>query len=115
MLFLKNTEVKLMLKNIKNRIDARRHDGELDSGDIVQTVLLIAGFAVIAIVVVVWLGSAMLNKAADASACIESSNTYDTAGTSASETACEDGDGDIASYKANESYQNRSTGGGGTP
>lgn len=112
MLFLKNTEVKLMLKNIKNRIDARRHDGELDSGDIVQTVLLIAGFAIIAIIVVGWLGSAMLNKAADASACIEGANTYSSSGTDEQASACEEGDNSVGSYKDNESYQSRSTGGG---
>ena len=44
-----NQEEYAMLTNIKNRLEARRHDGQADSGDLVQTVLLVAGFAIAAI------------------------------------------------------------------
>lgn len=47
-----------------------------DRADLVQTVLLIAGFAVAALILVNWLSTAILNKAADAAGCIEGSNTY---------------------------------------
>ena len=67
---------KNMLSSLKDRIEARRHDGNLDSGDVVQTVILIAGFVIVAILVVVWLGTAVLNKGADAGKCIEGSNAY---------------------------------------
>lgn len=49
-----------------------------DRADLVQTVLLIAGFAVAALILVNWLSTAILNKAADAATCIEGSNTYDS-------------------------------------
>lgn len=65
-----------MISSLKDRIEARRHDGNLDSGDVVQTVILIAGFVIVAILVVVWLGTAVLNKGADAGKCIEGSNSY---------------------------------------
>ncbi|MDP9821060.1 hypothetical protein [Nocardioides massiliensis] len=65
-----------MLNSLKARLEARKHDGNLDSGDVVQTVILIAGFVIVAILVVVWLGTAIMNKGVDAGKCIESSNTY---------------------------------------
>lgn len=51
-------------------------DAKNDRADLVQTVLLIAGFAIAALVLVNWLSTAILNKAADAATCIEGSNTY---------------------------------------
>ena len=65
-----------MTSSLKNRIAARQHDGELDSADVVQTVILIAGFVIVAILLVTWLGTAILNKSADAGACVQDSNTY---------------------------------------
>ena len=61
-----------MFNTLKERIEARQHDGNLDSGDIVQTVVLIAGFVIVTLMVVLWLGTAMLNKGADVAACVES-------------------------------------------
>lgn len=58
-------------------------EAERDRGDLVQTLLLVAGFAVATLLAVNWLSTALLNKAADASQCIEGSNTY-TSGNSAS-------------------------------
>lgn len=62
------------VKNIKNGYNTETE--ELDSADIVQTVLLIAGFAVVVILVVGWIGTAVLNKGADVAQCIEGSSTF---------------------------------------
>lgn len=79
-----------------------------DRADLVQTVLLIAGFAVAALILVNWLSTAILNKAADAAECIEGSNTY---GGKADESAkkCKaanhsNGDG---SFTNDDSYKGR--------
>ena len=61
--------LKLLIKQIKKR-------NANDQGDIVQTVLMIAGFAVVAILIVTWVGTAILNKGADASECLEKSGSY---------------------------------------
>lgn len=61
------------LTNIKEGFGA---DEDLDRGDIVQTVLLIAGFAIVVIVVVSWIGTAIMNKGADVAVCIEGANTF---------------------------------------
>lgn len=53
-------------------------EAERDRGDLVQTLLLVAGFAVATLLAVNWLSTALLNKAADASQCIEGSNTYNS-------------------------------------
>lgn len=54
-------------------------DAERDRGDLVQTLLLVAGFAVATLLAVNWLSTALLNKAADSASCIQGSNTYNTA------------------------------------
>ena len=77
-----------MISTIKNNLEARNHDGELDRGDAVQTVLIVAGFAIVVILIVSWIGKAIKDKGAQAAACIEGANTYGTAATSASQTAC---------------------------
>lgn len=79
-----------------------------DRADLVQTVLLIAGFAVAALILVNWLSTAILNKAADAAECIEGSNTYGGSATE-SATKCKaanhsKGDG---SFKKDDSYTGR--------
>lgn len=79
-----------MLTHLKARLEARKHDGNLDSGDVVQTVILIAGFVIVAILVIVWLGTAVLNKGVDAGKCIEQSNTY-TASNADNQAACAGG------------------------
>lgn len=97
-----------MISTLKNRIEARKHDGNLDSGDVVQTVILIAGFVIVAILVVVWLGTAVLNKGVDAGKCIEGSNTY--SGNNASNAAaCNGGFADEGnnSFEKSEGYTSR--------
>lgn len=96
-----------MTDYIKARLAARRHDGEADRGDLVQTVLLVAGFAIAAIFVVTWVGGAIMNKGADAANCIEQSNTYADEADDA-EAACENGAGSNGkSYKEDGSYTDR--------
>lgn len=79
---------------------------ELDRGDIVQTVLIIAGFAIVCILAINWIGSAILNKGADVAACIEGSNTYDSVSSS---QACQDGDLNTVGkeYTTDAGYQGR--------
>jgi hypothetical protein len=70
-------------KNIKEVFDASRE--EQDRGTLVEQVLIIAGMAVVAILVVTWIGNAIAGKAADTANCISGANTYTA---SASENAC---------------------------
>lgn len=77
-----------------------------DRADLVQTVLLIAGFAIAALVLVNWLSTAILNQASNAAQCIEGANTYGDAGSSAAK-ACTEGDSENKSYKEDDSYQDR--------
>lgn len=95
-----------MISALKNRVEARNVDGA-DRADIVQTVLLIAGFAVVAILVVGWVGTAILGKGADAANCIEGSSSY--SGSSDAEAACEKGAGmdNEKSFKDDSGYQSR--------
>lgn len=62
------------VSNIREGFSPTSHE-ELDSADMVQTVLLIAGFAVVVILVVSWIGTAVINKGADVAQCIEGSTT----------------------------------------
>ena len=59
----------------KNISGAFASDASADRGSTVETVLLIAGFAVIAILVVSWIGGAIAGQAANTAACIASGST----------------------------------------
>lgn len=59
------------INNIKG---AFASDEAADRGSLVETVLLIAGFAVVAILVVTWIGNAIAGQAANVSACIANAN-----------------------------------------
>jgi hypothetical protein len=75
------------VKNIKSSYVAEGTDQ--DRGDIVQTILLIAGFAIVTILAVNWIGTAILNKGADVATCIEGANSYNSG---ASNDNCKDVD-----------------------
>jgi hypothetical protein len=77
-----------MINTIKNNLEARRHDGELDRADAVQTVLIIAGFAIVVILIVAWIGKAIKDKGKQAAQCIDEANSGTSAGVSSSVTAC---------------------------
>lgn len=95
-----------MISALKNRVEARNVDGA-DRADIVQTVLLIAGFAVVAILVVGWLGTAILNKGADAANCIEGSSSYSSSSAEAG-AACTKGAGsNNSTFKSDGGYTSR--------
>ena len=84
-----------------------------DSGDLVQTVLIIAGFAIVAILVVGWIGTAIMNKGVDTAKCIEGSSSY-TADKSQAEEACKgetakEGDN---SFEKDKGYASRYGAGG---
>lgn len=96
--------------------EAWRHRQNDDTGDVVQTVILIAGFVMIAIVLIVWLGTATLNRGADTAQCVESANTfrYDpyTQGLMSDQIICGNQNGfgshkQNNSFKKDESYTNR--------
>lgn len=95
-----------MFNFVKDRMEARKHDGELDSGDVVQTVILIAGFVIVAVVVVVWLGTAIFNKGADAGACIEGASSYAGNNTSTA-AACKANHASGNSFKSDATYDSR--------
>lgn len=58
-----------------------------DSGSLVETVLIIAGFAVVAILVVTWIGNAIAGQAANISTCIAGANASDVSGVQSTCTA----------------------------
>lgn len=73
-------------------------DAHNDRADLVQTVLLVAGFAIAALVLVNWLSTAILNQGANAAACIEGANNYTKSSAQTSADKCVKGD---AKAKAN--------------
>jgi hypothetical protein len=94
--------------NIKSAFERNADENELDRGNLVETILIIAGLAVVAILVINWIGTAIINKGADIAACIEGSNTFEKAG--ASEKNCSDqnhaGEGDN-SFTKSDGYTGR--------
>lgn len=73
------------MKFIENVRGAYGADVTADRGDIVQTILLIAGFAIVTVLAVNWLGGAILAKGVDTANCIDGVNTTTSGGT---KTAC---------------------------
>lgn len=90
--------------NIKEAFGAS--SDEQDRGALVETVLLIAGFAVIAILVVTWIGQAIAGQAADIASCIGDANTF---AVDSSIEACEgaDGRGATAAENARDDHDTR--------
>lgn len=72
------------INNIKG---AFASDEAADRGSLVETVLLIAGFAVVAILVVTWIGNAIAGQAANVSACIAGANVSNVASANSKCTA----------------------------
>lgn len=52
-----------------------------DAGNLVEYVLIVAGVAIVAAVVITFISRAITNKAADTAECIEGSNSYNAEGT----------------------------------
>lgn len=96
------------IKNIKSSFAADAAlEAERDRGDLVQTLILVAGFAVASLLAVNWLSSALLNKAADAAQCIEGSNTYAAASTSATNCGANASHAKKKSFKTDTGYTKR--------
>ena len=72
------------INNIKG---AFASDEAVDRGSLVETVLLIAGFAVVAILVVTWIGNAIAGQAANVSACIANANSQNASSTNSTCTS----------------------------
>ena len=70
------------INNIKG---AFASNDSADRGSLVETVLLIAGFAVVAILVVTWIGNAVAGQAANVATCIAGANQSNS---SAANTNC---------------------------
>ena len=98
------------IKNIKSSFAADAAlEAERDRGDLVQTLILVAGFAVASLLAVNWLSTALLNKAADAAQCIEGSNTYAVASVSATECGAGKSHAKVNSFKKDVGYDKRFT------
>lgn len=91
------------MENIKNAYADGKND--LDRGDAVQTVLIIAGFAIVCILLIQWIGTAILNKGADTATCIEGANTYD--GKNSGKACKETNHSEDKSFKNDDGYKGR--------
>lgn len=65
-----------------------KNRSEDDKGDLVQTIIIIAGFAVAAVVIIGALSTTLLNKGEAAAKCISNSSTFQS-GTKAKEDCLE--------------------------
>lgn len=66
-------------ESFKAGIDKLKGRSEEDKGDLVQTIIIVAGFAVAAIVIIGGITSTLMNKGEAVAGCISGSNSF-TAG-----------------------------------
>lgn len=64
------------ITNIRSAFGADAASDKRDSGEFVSQIVMIAGFTMITMLLVNWLGTSVLNKAADVATCVETSNSY---------------------------------------
>jgi hypothetical protein len=95
------------VSNVKAAFDNSADEKDRDSGELVSTIITTAGFAVMGLLAVNWLSTAVLSKAADVGTCIEASNSYSKTTLGASATACQNGKGGVTSFKSDTSYTGR--------
>lgn len=95
------------ISNVKAAFDTSADEKDRDSGELVSTIITTAGFAVMGLLAVNWLSTAVLSKAADVGTCLEKSDTYSKNTTNA--TNCKAGSGQITSFKTdvNSGYAGR--------
>jgi hypothetical protein len=91
------------IKNIKDAFSAS--SDEQDRGTLVETVLLTAGMAVVAILAITWIGNAISGAAADTANCISNSNSF--AAGSAEDKCRETTNSDKAKNTNQDSIDNR--------
>lgn len=87
------------ISNAKAAFDTSADEKSRDSGELVSTIITTAGFAVMGLLAVNWLSTAVLSKAADVGTCIEKSNTYSKTATTTTNTNCQTGSGGVTSFK----------------
>lgn len=95
------------VNNIKAAFDSSADVRTRDSGELVSTIIMIAGFAIMSLLAVNWLSTAVLSKAADVSKCIEGANTSSTAAVTAAKAACQNDAGGLKSFEVDTSYTGR--------
>jgi hypothetical protein len=65
------------INRLKAVFDTSADENSRDSGALlISHLIMIAGFAIMSLLVVNWLSTAVLNKAADDAKCVEESNNY---------------------------------------
>lgn len=96
------------ISNVKAAFNTSADEKTRDSGELVSTIIMIAGFAIMSLLAVNWLSTAVLNKAADTGTCIESSNAYSDKSTTAG-ADCVKGNGGMKSFKTDKGYIGRTT------
>lgn len=87
---------------IPARLRARQASDAGAAMGIVPFLILIAGFSLVAILLVVWLDMAMENKAADAAACVE-----ETPALSLTSSTCGDRHSETRSFTTDSGYTQR--------
>lgn len=94
------------IANIKETFGEVTED-KRDSGDLVSTIIIIAGMAVAAILAINWLSTAVINSAADVAECIEGSSSGFISGDEARDN-CEGADhASDNSFKEDTGYTGR--------
>lgn len=98
-----------MIKNIKTDISngAKELYGK-DKGDLVQTIIIVAGFAVAAIVAIGMLSSTLMNKGEAVAGCISGSSNF-TSGAQAKNN-CEKADGNAQKKSGQDIKDNGGSG-----
>ena len=96
--------MKHYLNNLKSVFDPEAELG--DEGGFLDEIIFMAGIALVATILVNWLGTAATNKGADLAACIEGMNTYDNPNGGA-ENCSEQNHAKANSFKNDEAYKNR--------
>lgn len=98
------------INNVRTAFASDAPSENADRGQLVEMVLIIAGFAIVAILAVNWIGTAILNKGVDVSSCIEGSNTYNSGnkdGVTAASKACSTNTAKTKSFKNDAGYKTR--------
>lgn len=95
------------INNMRSAFATDATDVNKDRGDLVQTVIITAGFALAGFLLVNWLSTAILNKGVDIANCIENSNG--TKGDAANLAACNGNNAQTAgnSFKDSDGYKGR--------
>ena len=83
------------------RLRERRRSDRADATGVVPTLILVAGFSLVAILVTTWLDISIKNKTADAASCVESVNGY------AHAEVCGDSHREANSFTKDAGYKSR--------